>query len=491
METGLIDVSEYQLPDIGRLIVAANYLLMTELIKQIEYCLDLQLSSTNWLETMMIAETAACTKLEQLSASFGLLSFNTMKVECIPSVEKLFWYLSHPYLDTSSELDVFKFGMKWFLLHKETGAHALLIILGCLDMKKLTIKDLIVIRAYLLKSHFESFPEKVVECLLKVSEDSQVISESVMISKMESLTEMFTGRVYVEVVNLVRQSNERKLTYTPVVPMWMLNKKDFKQDFVPHYMYTFTENLGFERWLEVADKNLWGWSVVSWGANKLVVVGGEHGRGTGSFMRDVKVYDTLRKEWINHGVQLPPRRHGGVAILGDNLFLRSFSKLPKLPDAIQSPAICTYKGEVYVAGQQNIYKLEESMEGNDKWVTAITTQIRVNRMTAFKDYIYCSQNYFTQMYRFKPGVCVNLEHDQLLAFTRPLCIQDAFLDNRIYVEKYRGQTEEESKIVLTVTQSQFTVNDVAGCCTLVLDMPPLHKHVSQYHQKYLSQCSQF
>lgn len=319
MEIGLIDLSEYQLPAIGCLAVAANFLQITELIKQIEYCLDLQLSPSTWIETMMIAENAAYTKLEQTSASFGLLSFKTMMVKCIPSIEKLFWYLSHPYLDTSSELDVFKFGLQWVLC-KETGADALLIILGCLDMKRLTIKDLEKIKNDLMKRDFvNSLANKVVECLLKVCEDSQNITQSVVISKKESLIEMFTERVYAEVVNLVRESKQRKLTYTPIVPVWML--KDSKLDFAPHFMYTFSEEMGFKRWLEVADKNLWGWTVVSWGANKLVIVGGEHGRGTGCFMRDVKVYDALRKEWISHGVQLPPRRHGGVAILGDNLFL--------------------------------------------------------------------------------------------------------------------------------------------------------------------------
>lgn len=88
---------------------------------------------------------------------------------------------------------------------------------------------------------------------------------------------------------------------------------------------------------------------------------------------------------------------------------RSFRKIAKLPDAIQCPAICTYKEEVYAAGHKNIYKYEEDIGGIDKWVTAISTEMRTNRMTSFKGYIYCSQNYFSPMYRFKPGVDEKLE----------------------------------------------------------------------------------
>lgn len=324
MEIGLIDLTEYQLQEVGNLAVAANFLQIGELIKQIEYCLDLQLTTSTWLETMTIAENAAYTKLEQTAAAFGLLSFKNMmfipySTDGIPSIVKLFWYLSHPYLDTSGELDVFKFGLQWVLC-RETGADALLIILGCLDVKRLTVKDLEEINKDLRMNGFvNSLAEKVAECLLNVCKNSEDISEPAVISMKKILCEMFTERVYVEVLNLVRESTARKLAYTPVVPVWIY--KEGKLDFAPHFMYTFSEEKGFEKWLEVADKHLWGWTVVSWGAYKLVIVGGEHGRGTGSFMRDVKVYDALRQEWINHGVQLPPRRHGGVTMLQDNLFL--------------------------------------------------------------------------------------------------------------------------------------------------------------------------
>lgn len=63
----------------------------------------------------------------------------------------------------------------------------------------------------------------------------------------------------------------------------------------------------------------------------------------------------------------------------------------------------------------------------------------------------------------------------------------------ISVEEYRGESDDEkAKILLTTSEYsefQFTVNDVAGSCTLVLNIPPLYKYVSQYHQKYLSRYS--
>lgn len=95
---------------------------------------------------------------------------------------------------------------------------------------------------------------------------------------------------------------------------------------------------------------------------------------------------------------------------------RSYRKLAKLPDAIQSPAICTHKGEVYAAGHKNIYKYQEVGEV-DQWITAITTEMRTNRMTSFKDYIYCAQNYFSPMYRFQPGV--NDKLDLITNYSHP------------------------------------------------------------------------
>lgn len=88
---------------------------------------------------------------------------------------------------------------------------------------------------------------------------------------------------------------------------------------------------------------------------------------------------------------------------------RSFRKIAKLPDSIQSPAICTHEKEVYAAGHKNIFKYEDEIGDIDRWTTVISTEMRTNRMTSFKDYIYCAQNYFSPMYRFKPGVDQKLE----------------------------------------------------------------------------------
>ncbi|KAG6439673.1 hypothetical protein O3G_MSEX000978, partial [Manduca sexta] len=200
----------------------------------------------------------------------------------------------------------------------------------------------------------------------------------------------------------------------------MLKESKFKV--VPHNVYTFNESTGFESYLEVADKNLWGWNIVAWGMNKLVVVCGEHGRGTGIFMKDVRVYDTLRKEWTWHGVQLPNRRHGGVAIVGDTLYLvggvggfrviiggglaydlkqRTYRKISKLPDTIQSPAMCVHNNMVYANGQNEIFRYEDYGD-TDRWVKMVPTEIRPSCMTSYKNYIYCTHSFFSHLYRFRP-----------------------------------------------------------------------------------------
>lgn len=317
MNIGLIDLSEYSLATIGDIAVAANFLQIIELIKQIEYTLEIQMCESNWMETMAIAETSSYSKLEQLSAAFGLYSFKTMKPEYIPTIHKLAWYLSHPYLDTQSELDVFNFGLQW-ILHNETGADALLIILGCLDFKRISNHDIEEIKK--CTSEYEnSLALKVADCLYELSNNNLEICEAVLNDKKSELCEKFTERVWIETINITKESKSRLLTYTPVVPMWVI--KNSKPELLPHYMYTYNNEKGFEQWLEVSEKNLWGWSVISWGLTKLVIVCGEHGRGTGIFMKDVKVYDTLKQEWTRHGVDLPPRRHAGLAVVGDSLYI--------------------------------------------------------------------------------------------------------------------------------------------------------------------------
>ncbi|XP_063831496.1 kelch-like protein 6 [Ostrinia nubilalis] len=518
MEIGLIDLSEHSLTTVGELAVAANFLQITELIKQIEYCLDIQLSISNWMETMMIAERSSYAKLEQLSAAFGLLSFKAMKPDYVPSILKLYWYLSHPYLDARNELDVFKFGLKW-IISNETGADALMIVLCCLDMTRLTTAE-IEEMATLATDYANSLGNKVVDCLYDFSCRDLELSPPIVTEQKSYLLEMYSERVYNEVLSLVKQSRPRQHFYTPAVPILLV--KDSKPEIAPHCMYTYTEEKGFEKWIEVAEKNLWGWNVVAWGPNKLVVVCGEHGRGTGMFMKAVKVYDTLRMEWTKHGVELPPRRHGGVAVVDDSLFIvggvggfrvvldtgiiydlnrRSYRKIAKLPDAIQSPAVCAHKNTAYAAGHKNIYRYEETGL-SDRWFRVIQTDIRINCMISFKDYIYCTQNYFNHLNRFRPDVDSSLElitqfanppaticnlGNRLLVFTMWTTCGQADV---LAVEEFTGSADGP-KVMWSQTDTAMKVNDVAGSCSLVLNMPPISLPPVQYHIRYLNQYSTF
>ncbi|KAJ0173770.1 hypothetical protein K1T71_010919 [Dendrolimus kikuchii] len=518
MQLGLIDLSKYPLSTIGDLAIAANFLQITELMKQIEYCLDLQLSLSNWMETMVIAENTSYKKLEQLCAAFGLLSFKSMKPEYIPSIHKLCWYLSHPYLDASNELDVFKFGFQW-ISRAETGADALLIILGSLDFSRITSEDFNEIKQ-LIMIYQNSLAFKVVDCLFEISSNGE-ISEQVISERRRDVCKNFTERVYNELLVLVKESLIRKLRYTPTIPVWLV--KDSKLEAVPHSMYTFNVEKGFEKWLEVADKNLWGWSVTSWGANKLVVVCGEHGRGTGMFMRDVKVYDTFRNEWTDHGVQLPQRRHAGVTVFGDTLYLiggvggfrvvldtavaydlkqRSFRKIAKLPDTIQNPAVCTHKNKVYATGHKNIYRYED-FGAHDLWRTAVSTDIRVNCMVSYKKYIYCTQSYFRLLYRFQPdvdeklvlitsysnptaGICTL--DDCLMAFTSTVGGPSEILSVEVFKEKLANQNPQ---VVWTETNANIRVNEVAGTTKLVIHVPPVKNELSAYLKRYLTRYTEF
>ncbi|KAJ2942011.1 hypothetical protein O0L34_g726 [Tuta absoluta] len=513
MELGLIDLFEYPLCTIGELAMAANFLQITELVKQIELTLELQLSLSNWIEIMSIAENASYNKLAQFCAAFGLLSFRHMNVECVPSIHKLFWYLSHPYLDAGSELEVFKFGYQW-IIQQETGADALLIILACLDIKRLKINDLVEIRK-LVKDFEISLAAKVIDCLLELYKENTQISSTHIVEQRQRLSEKFTERVYNEVFNLVKESRSRILSYIPVVPIWKV--KDEKPEYTPHFMYTFLPNSGFQSWLEVAEKSLWGWNVTSWGPMRLVLVCGEYGRGTGMFMKDVKVYDVLKKEWTHHGVNLPPRRHGGLAVVDDSLFIiggvggfrvvletaviydlkqRTYRKIAKLPDAIQNPAVCAHKGTVYASGHNSIYRYEDLGE-TDRWVRVASTDIRMSCMISYNGYIYCTQNFFSYLYRFKPETDTTLTlitsftnppaavcnlGDRLLFFTRSVCGQA----DAITVEEFVGNIlNEKPKVVFSQADTEMKINDVAGSCSLVMSLPPVEQKVSQYHKRYL------
>lgn len=317
MEIGLITLSDHTLSTIGDLAMAANFLQVTELIKQIEYHLEQELTLENMMDTIEIAQNASFTKLEQYCVIKGLFSFKQMKPEFIPTVEKLYWYLSHPHLNIETELDVFKFGLKW-IKHVHKGPDTLLIVLCCLDFNRLTQDDLEEIKD-LVKEYVNSLLEKVVTCLYKLASKSKLSLTSITKEK-SSLSKKYTEKVYTEVLNLVKDSVQRRLKLTPAVPVMAAPEAKF-DSVSSHNLYTFTKEEGFKSWLEILEPNVWGWSVTSWGPTKIVVVCGEHGRGTGLFMRDVHEYDILKKEWIKHGVQLPQRRHGSTAIVGNLLFI--------------------------------------------------------------------------------------------------------------------------------------------------------------------------
>ncbi|XP_046971500.1 kelch-like protein 40b [Vanessa cardui] len=514
MQIGLIDLSVYPLSTIKDITIAANFLQITELIKQIEYTLDIGTCESNWMETMDIAEISCFPKLEKYCVAFGLFSFKSMKPEYVPNIHKLAWYLSHPYLDTQSELEVFNFGLEW-IFHTETGADALLVIIGCLDMKKVTTEDLEEIKKC-MKGFENSLAAKVIDLLYELSVNQHDLSETILNKQKDELCEKFTQRVWTETLDIVKESKTRCLQYTPVIPLWLL--KDGKPELLPHSMYTYYQGRGFEQWLEVADKNLWGWSVVAWGLTKLVIVCGEHGRGTGMFMRDIKVYDTLRKEWTRHGVILPQRRHAGLAVIGDSLYIaggvggfrvvldtaivydlkqRSFRKIAHMPDALQNPALCSHNNKVYAAGQKSIYCHEDSGT-SDQWKKVVDTEMRMSCIRSCKEYIYCIQGYFSNLYRFMPGVDKNLQlityfsslpaticnlGETLYIFTWTICGQCDVLT----VEEYKGKhTVEKPKVLFTQSDNCMRVNDVAGSCSLVMTAPPLYKELSKYHKRYLA-----
>ncbi|XP_038222542.1 kelch-like protein 40b [Zerene cesonia] len=513
MNIGLIDLSEYTISIIGQIAIAAGFLQITELIKQIEYVLDLQLSESNWIDIMAIADQCSYTKLEKLAIVHGLLSFKSMKPEYIPTLQTLSWYLSHPYLDSESELDTFQFGYQW-ITHHETGADALLIILGCLDITRITKSEILDI-IIMISAYKDSLAAKVVECMYNLAKNNHSITTTSLEELKCSISEKFTERVYNELFNLVKNSSTRKLNYTPVIPMWLL--KESKPELLPHCLYSYTTQNKFEQWLEVADKNLWGWSVVSWGPSKFIVICGEHGRGTGMFMQDVRVYDILRKEWTRHGVLLPSRRHAGFVVKGDSLYIvggvgsfrvildtaiiydlkqRSFRKIAKFPDAMQSPAVCLHDNVVYSAGHKNIYEYED-LGSTDNWKAVVRTDIRMSCIRSFRKYIYCTQSYFSHLYRFKPGLDAKLEvisafssppatvcnlYDHLIVFTRSVCRQS----DTISVEVYRGDTAgEKPKIVYTEADTSMRVNDLAGSCVVITETPPTDWEVSQYLRSYL------
>jgi hypothetical protein len=54
------------------------------------------------------------------------------------------------------------------------------------------------------------------------------------------------------------------------------------------------------------------------------------------------------------------------------------------------------------------------------------------------------------------------------------------------VEEYTGNTSEEKpKVLWSESDTIIKVNDVAGCCSLVMSIPPLHPEPVQYHEHFL------
>ncbi|XP_072930107.1 kelch-like protein 25 isoform X2 [Epargyreus clarus] len=519
MRIGIIDLSEHSLATIKEIALTANFLQVTELIKQIEYTLDSQLSPSNWVETMAIAECATFPKLEHFAAAHGLLSFKRMKPEYIPTIQKLFWYLSHPYLDAETECEVFKFGHEW-IMKNGGGGDALLLVLCCLDYKRLTFYDLQDMTG-MLGNYANSLAEKVIECLREQSDEQDEFYTSYFTRRKSSICKKYTERVYREIVNLMKASIQRKFIHTPTIPMWIV--KESKPEVIPHHLYTFTQEHAFEKWLEVAEKNLWGWSVIAWGLTKIILVCGEVGRGSGIFYKDIKVYDTLRQQWTQHGVELPPRRHAGLAVVEDELYIvggvggyrvvldtaivydlnqRTYRKIAPLPDAIQNPAICAHGKVIYACGQKNIYRYEET-GSSDRWTMVINTDLRASYMISFKGSIYCTQNYFSHLYRFKPGEDDKLEmvsqfssppavlvhmRDRMMVFTRTMCGHADIMAVEEYDETH--DFELKPKVLWLQTFSEVKINDVAGSALVVTSLPPIHVEISQTHKRYLERFSE-
>lgn len=511
---GLIDLSEFDLSTIGDLAVAAGFLQITELTKQIEYCLEQQLTLANWLEVKEVACNAALVKLEQSTVVFGLFSFSKMETENIQSLDKLYWYLAHPYLNLESELQVFKFGLKWLREH-EMGANTLLVVICCLDLKRIAIEEIIEIRD-LIKDFANSLAERVIECIYKLLLEYDLSLDTIK-EKKEELCLLYTEKVYTEVLNLVKESVERKLKFTPAVPMW--SNKDKKPEVSQNYLFTYTEDAGFERWMEVAERNLWGWNITAWTPTQIVVVCGEYGRGSGIFMKAVKIYDVFKKEWTQHGVQLPARRHAGVVVVDDSLYLlggvgafrvvldsavvynlkgRTFRSIAKLPDAVQAPAVCVHNDEVYVTGHRNIYKYEEIGQ-TDRWTKVLEMDITPGYLVSFKGYIYVAQCYFPSLLRFKPGVDDSLQ--QIASFCHPpraicnlgyrliavTCSGDTSTDVLCVEELHivgDGHYNQNTDLLWSQTGSVFGVNP-SGSCAVVMTMPEINPNVSPYHQRYI------
>ncbi|XP_075983230.1 kelch-like protein 15 isoform X2 [Anticarsia gemmatalis] len=535
MGRGFIDLKMYSMDELSELAESANFLQITELTKQIEYKLGYCLALNNWADTMTVAEKGSFPKLVEKVATYALYSFKEMKPEHIGSIQKLGWYLSHPYLRADTEIEVFEFGFEWVTL-KQTGADSLLYILGCLDMDKINKWELNTMKR-LMKRHENSLAEKIIDCLHYIVTTYKISAREIKKNK-TAICEMFTERVYKEVLDLVTHSIKRLLEYKPFVTLNFTSEDPYTPT-NPHCVYSFDGN-GFNKWVEVAEKNLWGWIVVPWGLTKLVVASGEHGRGTGSFWRGVNIYDLITNEWDHQRVQLPIRRHCGAVILGNEIFLvggvasgdcapsrlsftpylvpepsrssrvtlnsasaydlnlRGLRSLARFPDYVQSPSLCAHKGHVYCAGHKNIYRFYDG--DKEDWHLMVETNIRPANLVSFKGHIYCSQNYFNHFYRFRPDVDSKLElvtcfstppaaiislGNKLVAFTNASGTQAEM----ITVEEY--EYGSMPKVVWTEKTDQYSINAVAGAGVVVNTAPPVKPDLSPYLRRHLASYGAF
>lgn len=72
---------------------------------------------------------------------------------------------------------------------------------------------------------------------------------------------------------------------------------------------------------------------------------------------------------------------------------------------------------------------------------------------------------------------------RLLAFTEN---NKLFKNNDVLSLEESTETAECPEVLDTRADTQMTINETAGYCALVMDIPPLCKSVSPYHMQYLN-----
>ncbi|KAI5639670.1 kelch-like protein 26 isoform X2 [Phthorimaea operculella] len=378
------DLSDYTLPTIGKFAEAANLLEFTELSEIIETYLTLrEIMTENWIELIKFAEHYNYVKLKQLCIEFGVPPLKDMELQWVTKMDDLFWYLSQTQLFASKELEVFQFSLDWMIQYNvDVDPPALLMILGCLDIKRVTRQDLLEIQTAC--SQFgavfnNSLAAQVVNCLLELSECHSINTERI-VEKESIINEKYSVEVYHEVLSLVESSRSRSIEYIPVVsmikpeisyqkygrifrdiidfreptastsseqlrPILLPTKRrlsghfDFSGEFTDagYTMHKFTGR-GLEKWLDVKIPkwkldHRYNWNVAAWGPRRLVLVlsksklqfatGGVEFSAIDSFAV-VKVYNVLKKEWTEFNPVLPNVLVRRLAVVRDSLFIIGF-----------------------------------------------------------------------------------------------------------------------------------------------------------------------